>query len=126
MSEDLFDAPGSADQFKPADHNGRLLLIMPKQYLTGVPTSEYGPKDAIEGDIHILDGPAAGTVLRGGRVFSLVMLGQLKGNVGTGRFNLGRLGQGEKVKGNPPWKLFDPTDDEKNTQIARPLNRKSG
>lgn len=110
MSDDLFDGPGSADTFKPVDHNGRLLLIKPKRHLTAVPTKDYGEKEAIEADIHILDGPEAGTVLRDGRVFGLVMLGQLKGNVGTGRFNLGRLRQGEATKGNPPWKLFDPTD----------------
>lgn len=117
MSDDLFDGPGSADVFKPVDHNGRLLLIKPKQYLTGVPTKDYGEKDAIEADIHILDGPAAGTVLRDGRVFGLVMIGQLKGNVGTGRFNLGRLGQGAATKGNPPWKLAEPTGED--AELAR-------
>jgi hypothetical protein len=117
VSDDLFDGPGSADTFKPVDHNGRLLLIKPKQLLAKVSTKDYGDKEAIEADIHILDGPEAGTVLRDGRVFGLVMLGQLKSNVGTGRFNLGRLGQGEATKGNPPWKLFDPTDADK--ELAR-------
>lgn len=113
MSEDLFDGPGSADMFKPTDHNGRLLLIKPKQVLAAVPTKDYGEREAIEADIHILDGPTAGTVLRSGRIFGLVMIEQLKDNAGTGRFNLGRLGQGEATKGNPPWKLFDPTDADK-------------
>lgn len=113
MSEDLFDGPGSADTFKPVDHNGRLLLIKPKQHLTGVKTKDYGEKEAIEADVHILDGPAAGTVLRDARLFSLWLIGQTKGNVGTGRFNLGRLFQGEATKGNPPWKMADPTDADK-------------
>ncbi|PJE23619.1 MAG: hypothetical protein CK431_10205 [Mycobacterium sp.] len=117
MSDDLFDGPGSADVFKPTEHNGRLLLIKPKQFLTKVPTKDYGEKDAIEADIHILDGPAAGTVLRDGRIFSLVLIGQTKGNVGSGRFNLGRLGQGPATKGNPPWKLFDPTGED--AELAR-------
>jgi hypothetical protein len=112
MSDDLFDGPGSADKFSPEDHKGRLLLFKPTQLLHDVPTKDYGDKDAIEADIHILDGPDAGTVLRDGRVFPLVLIGQLKGNVGTGRFNLGRLGQGEATKGKPPWKLFDPTPED--------------
>lgn len=117
MSDDLFDAPGSADQFSPEDNEGRLLLVKPLQQLTGV-TTVHGAKDAVEADIHILDGDQAGTVLRGAYVFPLVLQGQVKGNIASGRFNLGRLGKGVAKPGQkPPWKLADPTSDD--TDSAR-------
>ncbi|PKQ59759.1 hypothetical protein B5566_02645 [Mycobacterium sp. MHSD3] len=113
MSEDQFDDPGSADQFSPEAHEGRLLLVKPLQQLQGV-TTVHGPKDAIESDVHILDGPEAGTVLRGSYIFPLVLQGQIKANTGTGRFNLGRLGKGTPKPGQkPPWKLQESTDDDK-------------
>ena len=113
MSDDLFDNPGSADTFTPADHNGQLLLIKPLRPVYNIPTQNFGDKDAIEADIHFLDGPQAGTVLKGAYVFPLAMQGQLKGNTGSGRFNLGRLTQGVATKGTPPWKLADPNDADK-------------
>jgi hypothetical protein len=115
MSDDLFDGPGSADQFGPEEHEGRLLLIKPLKQLTGV-TTVHGAKDAVEADIHILDGPRAGEILRGAYIFPLVLQGQVKGNVGSGRFNLGRLGKGSAKSGQkPPWKLSEPTADEQQT-----------
>jgi hypothetical protein len=114
---DQFDGPGSADQFSPKDFEGQLLLIKPLQQLTGITTSN-GAKDAVEADVHILDGAGAGEVLRGAYVFPLVLQGQIKGNIGSGRFNLGRLAKGVAKPGqNPPWKLTDPTPED--TELAR-------
>lgn len=113
MSEDQFDNPGSADQVDWKTLEGRLLLIKPLQQLTGINTAN-GAKDAVEADVHVLDGDTAGTVCRGAYVFPLVLQGQIKGNAGTGRFNLGRLGKGTAKPGqNAPWKLADPTDADK-------------
>lgn len=113
MTTDMFDGPGSADQFSPSNYEGRLLLIKPLQQLHGINTAN-GPKDAVEADIHILDGDGAGTALRGAYIFPLVLQGQVRSNIGTGRFNLGRLGKGSAKPGqNAPWVLRDPTDADK-------------
>lgn len=113
MSDDLFDNPGSSDQLDLEAVEGNLLLVKPIQQLTGINTA-FGAKDAVESDVHILDGPQAGEVLRGAYIFPLVMQGQIKGNAGTGRFNLGRVGKGTPKPGQkPPWKLLDPTDADK-------------
>lgn len=118
MSDDQFDPPGTADKIEWADLNGRLLLIKPKAMLHDVPTKDYGPKDAVEVDLHVLDGPATptaypGQVYHDGRVFPMVLIGQLKGGIGSGRFSLGRLEQGPATKGKPPWRLADPTEADK-------------
>ncbi|AER47626.1 hypothetical protein DS6A_72 [Mycobacterium phage DS6A] len=113
MSDDLFDDPGSADQIDLEAVEGRLLLVKPHEVREGIKTA-FGEKDAVEADVHVLDGGDAGTVHRGVYLFPLVLIGQLKGNAGTGRFNLGRLGKGEAKPGQkPPWKLLDPTNDDR-------------
>lgn len=110
MSDDMFDPPGSGDKFDFKAHNGCLLMIKPLAERLQVPTKDYGLKDAIEADIHVLDGPDAGQAFRNAYVFPMVLQGQIKGGIGTGRFSLGRLGQGVATKGNPPWQLADPTE----------------
>lgn len=113
MVSDEFDGPGSADQISWEDLADRLLLIRPLEILTGINTV-HGAKDATVVDLHVLDGPEAGTVYRAGYVFPLVLQNQIKGNVASGRFNLGRLGKGQPKPGQkPPWKLNDPTEDDK-------------
>lgn len=117
MSDDQFDDPGSADQLDLDAVEGNLLLVKPIQQLTGINTA-FGAKDAVESDVHVLDGNLAGEVLRGAYIFPLVMQGQVKSNAGTGRFNLGRVGKGTPKPGQkPPWKLLDPTDADK--ELAR-------
>lgn len=113
MSDDLFDGPGSADQLDLDAIEGNLLLVKPIQQLSGINTA-FGAKDAVEADVHILDGPQGGEVLRGAYIFPLVLQGQVKGNVGTGRFNLGRVGKGTPKPGQkPPWKMLDPTESDR-------------
>lgn len=113
MSEDQFDGPGSADFINWEDLEGQLLLLKPKNQLYGINT-DYGAKDAIEADLHVLDGPEAGEVYKNGYVFPLALQNQIKDAIGTGRFSLGRLGKGTPKKGQkPPWLLSDPTEDDK-------------
>ena len=110
---DLFDAPGKADQLDWDVLEGRLVLVKPLKVLDGI-TTAFGAKDAIEVDLHVLDGSDAGSVYRNGYVFPLVLQGQIKGNVGTGRFNLGRVGKGNPKPGQkPPWRLLEPTEADK-------------
>lgn len=106
-----FGAPDNS-QFKPEAHNGRLALVLPHEYKSGIPTT-YGVKDAIDAEVVILDGPEAGLRIPTARIFSLVMLGQLKGKVGGSEAVLGRIGKGQAKQGQQaPWILADPTDED--------------
>lgn len=118
MSNDMFDAPGSAAGIDLKSAEGRLLLIKPLTTETGIQTT-FGPKDAIRADVTVLDGPTAGEEFKDTLIWPLVLQGQIRGNVGTGRMNLGRLGKGNAKPGQQaPWKLADPTDADKDVARA--------
>jgi hypothetical protein len=115
---DLFDAPGSATGLDLKEIEGRLLLIKPLAQETGINTS-LGEKDAVRADVTVLDGPDAPTEYVDILLFPRVLQGQVKSNIGTGRFNLGRLGKGVAKPGQQaPWKLADPTDADKDVARA--------
>lgn len=115
--DDLFDGPGSSALVEWEKLEGRLLLVKPLEIEKGINT-EYGENDAIRADIVVLDGPDAPEKIDDALVFPRVVQGQIRRNVGTGRFNLGRLGRGEKRPGkSAPWTLLDPTDADKD--VAR-------
>lgn len=117
MSDDLFDGPGSTTGIQWEDINGRLLLVKAESVETGIKTA-YGDTDAVRADVIVLDGPGAPEEYRDTLIFPRVLQGQVRSNAGTGRYNLGRLGQGNKKPGqSPPWILADPTDADK--AIAR-------
>jgi hypothetical protein len=113
MSNDPFDSPGSSVGIQWDEVNGRLLLITPLSIEKEVKTVN-GVKDATRANVVILDGPDAPEEFRDTLIFPNVLQGQIRANVGTSRANLGRLGQGNKKPGqNPPWKLSDPTEEDK-------------
>jgi hypothetical protein len=124
---DPFAAPSRGDQFSAADYKGSLLLFFPTEYHDAVPTkfSEAGKPDpdTVSTHIAVLDGPLAGTVLSDSMVFGRFMVGQLKAGV-NGKAVLGRLGQGQNTKGNPPWVILDPTDEDKG--LARTWYQSNG
>lgn len=105
---DLFDPPGSADQLDLESVEGALLLIKPKAHQSV--STAYGDKECVEADVHILDGPKSGSVHRSVFLFPLVLQGQLRRNVGSGRYNLGRLGKrpASRPGQNPAWALQEP------------------
>lgn len=116
MNGGLIDGPGSATSVKWENLHRRLLLIKPLSLKENVQTM-HGVKDCIMADIHVLPEHGAmqslpGEVLRNAAVFPGVIQGQIRDNIGNGRFNLGRLTQGVAVKGNPPWMLAEPTEAE--------------
>lgn len=114
---DQFDGPGSATGITWADLNGRLLLITPHEKDVTVNTA-FGESAAVRADVVVLDGLEAGEEYADTLIFPKVLQGQVKGNAGTGRMNLGRLGQGQKKPGqSAPWMLGDPTDADKD--VAR-------
>lgn len=113
MSADLFDAPSSSSGIKWDDLNGRLLLVTPNEVVDEI-TTNYGATSAIRADIVVLDGPEAPEEIIDTLIFPKVLQSQVRKNAGTGRMNLGRLGQGTKKPGqSAPWMLADPTDDDK-------------
>lgn len=76
--------------------DGCLLLVKPLQHLPDI--------DAVQADIHVLDGEAAGTVLRGIHVSPPGLQDQIRNNAEMELINLGRLG---KLRGE--WKLLQHT-----------------
>lgn len=113
MSDD-FQQPIRGDQFDPSEYGGCLLLIYPVEYHAAIPTkfSKPGEPDPAAVDCHIVvldrvDPQTHAPVVKyGARIFGRAMVPQLKGGVG-GNAILGRLGQGQNTKGNPPWILMD-------------------
>ncbi|HWS92873.1 MAG TPA: hypothetical protein VN306_10375 [Mycobacterium sp.] len=113
MANDEFDNPGTATAINLEELNGRLLLIKPSRVEVGVSTV-LGNKDATVADVHVLDGDAPGQLYGEAFIWPKVLQAQLHSTVSTGRYCLGRLGQGVAKPGqNPPWKLEDPTEDDK-------------
>jgi hypothetical protein len=110
---DEFDGPGSTAAIDWTDQKGRLLLVQAHSLETGIKT-EFGETDAVRADIVILDAEGGPEELSDVLIFPKVLQGQVRKNIGTGRRNLGRLGQGEKKPGkSAPWLLQDPTDADK-------------
>lgn len=117
MTDDMFDGPSSTTGIQWDQINGRLLLIKAHSVETDIKTS-FGDTDAVRADVTVLDGPDSPEEYRDTLIFPRVLQGQVRSNAGTGRMNLGRLGQGNKKPGqSAPWLLGDPTDADK--AIAR-------
>lgn len=119
MSDD-FQQPGRGDKFEPSEYSGALLLVYPTEYFSAIPT-QHGDTAVVDCHIVVLDRVDPTTnapmVLRDARIFGRAMVPQLKGGVNGGRAVLGRLGQGQNTKGNPPWVLLDFT--EQDAALAR-------
>lgn len=106
------DAPGrdpDAPQFDPTAHLGDLLVLQVQRIERGV-TTEYGERDVIVADVHVIDRDAT---LRESFpeawLFGTVLFSQLREK--KGRTVLGVLEQGEKRPGKKaPWRLADPSD----------------
>jgi hypothetical protein len=110
---DEFDGPAAATAINLEELKGLLLLIKPSRVEQGISTV-LGARDATVADVHVLDGDSPGELVGEAFIWPKVLQAQLRANVSTGRYCLGRLGQGVAKKGqNPPWKLEDPTDADK-------------
>lgn len=88
------------DKFVAGNHKGHLLLFFPTKFQAQVATA-HGESDAVGTKIVDLD---TGQVLENALIFATALVTQLKDAVPDGMV-LGRLGQGENTKGNPPWLL---------------------
>jgi hypothetical protein len=111
---DTFSDPGTGggDQLPLAELKGSLLLVTVIKETDEIET-KFGPNTAIQANVAVLDGSLKGETFDDVLIFPRVLKGQLRGSIG-GKV-LGRLGQGENKKGNPPWQLAAATNDEKET-----------
>ena len=103
-----FQQPGISnpdDKFVAAEHNGSLLLFFPTQFQSQVKTA-HGESDAVATRIVNLN---TGRVIDNALIFATALVTQLKAAVPDGMV-LGRLGQGQNTKGNPPWLLQPHTE----------------
>jgi len=114
---DQFTDPGTSAGINLGELEGSLLLIKPIRVEYAIKTS-LGDRDATVADVHVLDGTDSGTVHNEVFVWPRVLQGQLRANLGTERYTLGRLGKGTAKPGqNAPWKLTEATDKDK--KVAR-------
>ena len=105
--------PTGGDRLPLADVLGDLLLFTVHEVVHDIDT-EYGKSNAVRVDVAVLDGDRKAEVFHDTLVFPRVLQSQLAGNVGG--MVLGRLEQGEKKPGkNPPWRLADPSEGDKET-----------
>lgn len=110
---DQFGDPGTSSGINLSSIEGSLLLIKALRVEHGINTS-LGARDATVADIHVLDGPEAGTVYNEVFIWPKVMQSELKSYVGVEKFALGRLGKGTAKPGqNAPWKLLLAADADK-------------
>lgn len=109
MSEFVSASPPSGG-IEWEDHNGKLLVIEPLTVETGIKTS-FGEKDAVRGNVHVLTGPTESEDYPDCLVFPKLLIGQLRGNLGSKV--VGRLEQGVAKPGQkPPWRLAEATEDD--------------
>jgi hypothetical protein len=102
-----FEAPSAAtESVKVADLNGKLLILEPVEFKTGI-TTVHGDADAIEVNIvNLDDNTEHNNVL----FFNVALKNSLKSKVG--HKVLARIGQGVAKPGkSAPWILLDATGD---------------
>lgn len=109
MSEFVSAAPPSGG-ITWADHQGKLLIIEPTSFESGIQTS-FGTADAVKADVHVITGPGESEDYPECLVFPKLLASQLKGQIG--RKVVGRLGQGQAKPGqSAPWLLNEATADD--------------
>jgi len=102
-----FEAPSTTtESVKVADLNGKLLILEPVEFKTGI-TTVHGDADAIEVNIVNLDD---NTVHNNVLFFNVALKNSLKSKIG--HKVLARIGQGQAKPGkSAPWILLDATGD---------------
>lgn len=115
--EDNFSQPASGSKFKPADYQGKLLLVWPTEYRTGIKT-DYGDSDAIAARVVVLDGDSGYEEHDNVLFFQAALIGTLKPSVGNKKPVLGRLGRGTSKPGQSAPFILTPFT-EQDAQAAR-------
>ena len=106
----------NTERFRPADHDGELLLLECSALMEGISTN-FGVKDAVHCTrVVVLDGSQAGQTYENVRLFNTVLVSQLTTAAKGGRPAVGRMGQGAAgSSGRAPWKLTPATEQEQET-----------
>lgn len=115
--EDNFSQPASGSKFRPADYQGKLLLVWPTEHRTGIKT-DYGDSDAIAARVVVLDGDNGYEEHDNVLFFQAALIGTLKPSVGNGKPVLGRLGRGTSKPGQSAPFILTPFTEE-DAQAAR-------
>ena len=115
--EDNFSQPASGSKFKPADYQGKLLLVWPTEHRTGIKT-DYGDSDAIAARVVVLDGDNGYEEHDNVLFFQAALIGTLKPSVGNKKPVLGRLGRGTSKPGQSAPFILTPFTEE-DAQSAR-------
>lgn len=97
-------AENTGEKVPMAELVGALCLIYVREVRQGV-TTQFGEKEAVACNWHVLDGPKTGEVYEDALIFQGALIGSLKGAAG-GDPVLGRIGLGVKKPGqNAPYVL---------------------
>lgn len=115
--EDNFSQPASGSKFRPADYQGKLLLVWPTEHRTGIKT-DYGDSDAIAARVVVLDGDDGYEEHDNVLFFQSALIGTLKPSVGNSKPVLGRLGRGTSKPGQSAPFILTPFTEE-DAQAAR-------
>lgn len=117
MTEALFDDPDDISSIKWADHVGRLVLIWPRE-IKDFKFNNGEEGKVTEARVVILDAPGGPVEYANTIVFPKVLQGRVRSNVGTGRPNLGRIGQGKAKPGQTaPWELDAVNEQDKQLAV---------
>lgn len=109
MSEFVSAAPPSGG-ITWADHKGKLLIIEPISFESGIQTS-FGAADAVKAHVHVLTGPGESEDFAEALVFPKLLASQLKSQIGNKV--VGRLNQGMAKPGqSAPWLLDEASADD--------------
>lgn len=113
-----FDGPGSMVKINWDDHKGQLAMVWARSEKPF--TWEGETKDVIEADVVVVDPPGGQPIeYRGVLIFPRVMQGQIRGNLGRNRANVGRVGKGEaKPRQTAPWILLELSEEDKKLAVA--------
>lgn len=109
--EDNFSQPASGSKFRPADYQGKLLLVWPTEHRTGIKT-DYGDSDAIAARVVVLDGDSGYEEHDNVLFFQSALIGTLKPSVGNKKPVLGRLGRGTSKPGQSAPFILTPFTEE--------------
>lgn len=114
MSDEFTSAAPPSGGVTWADHKGKLLVIEPLSYETGIKTVHDRTaegSDAVRANVYVITGPGESEDFEDTLVFPKVLQGQLKRQIG--KKVVGRLGQGQQKPGqSAPWILAEATADD--------------
>lgn len=118
MDQFTFGEPGSLEYINPENLKGKLVIIWPIQYVNPAPPTKFSRPDKVDDAISVdvvtldlLDDEGRPKVFRAQLWRQSRLIQAFKQALTTGPL-LGTLGQGQAMKGNPPWVFISLTHDQ--------------